>query len=178
MNDSTYIVVRDPLPDTCDRFREGDVLTEAEARQWAPAGVLLLPVHAPSLPQRGAIGSIASTAYQRHVYGSDGVRFDGARFQRGCSVPVCLPSGSARVEWAAMVSFDGDPEAPLRLAAEETAHGILRVTETGRGPLLADGILRGSATVSGMDRCFGAVCLAGACVGVRVLWLAVTVLPR
>ncbi len=176
MNDSTYIVVRDPLPDTCDRFREGDVLTEAEARQWAPAGVLLLPVHAPSLPQRGAIGSIASTAYQRHVYGSDGVRFDGARFQRGCSVPVCLPSGSARVEWMAGLSFDGDPEAPLRLAAEETAHGILRVTET--YTQLNHGILRGFATVSGMDRCFGAVCLAGACVGVCVLWLAVTVLPR
>lgn len=191
MNDSTYIVVRDldpyDRPDSLP-FREGDVLDEARAAQWGPTGVLLLPVHAPSLPQRGAIGSIASTAYQRHVYGSDGVRFDGARFQRGCSVPICLPSGSARVEWMAQLSFDGDEIALLRLAAEETAHGILRVTEIMpgptdavlrlTGPLLADGILRGSATVSGMDRCFGAVCLAGACVGVRVLWLAVTVLPR
>lgn len=180
---NSYIVVCDPEP-LCEGapappFREGDVLDEANARRWEAAGVLLLPVCAANLPQRGATGSVASTAYQRRAYGSDGVPFAGAVFARGCAVPICLPTPVARVEWMAGLSLAHETiSAQLRLASEESAGGHLRVSEvtTGRGP--ARDILRGAAIVSGTERCFGAACLAGACAGVRVLWLALTVLPQ
>lgn len=182
MSDLNYVVVHNPGPslnEASPPFREGDVLSAALARQWEPAGVLLLPVHAPHLPQRGGVGSVASTAYQRHEYGGDGVLFDGARFAKGCPAPVCMPSSEARVEWMARVEYTS-PEVSgnLRLVGEETAHGFIRVAEGEARRRPSCEFLRGSALVSGTERCFGAVCLAGACVGVRVLWLALTVLPR
>lgn len=184
MSDLNYIVVCDPEPPCEDApappLRDGDVLSAALAMQWEPAGVLLLPVHAPHLPQRWGAGSLASTAYQRHAYGRDGVPFDGARFAKGCPVPVCMPSSEARVEWMARIEIDPPSAAysPLKLVGEETTHGFLRVSESSVELHSMHLILRGSAIVSGTERCFGAVCLAGACVGVRVLWLALTVLPR
>lgn len=182
MNDPHYIVVQETHEKTVPYdpgFREGDVVDVARVRQWEPVGLLFLPVHAPHLPQRGAVGSVASTAYQRRDFGAGGVPFEDARFTRGCPLPVCMPSDLARVEWMAKIEFS-QPEASgnLRLVGEETAHGFLRVVEETLGPRSEPDVLRGAAVVAGTARCFGAVCLAGACVGVRVLWIAATVLPR
>jgi hypothetical protein len=52
------------------------------------------------------------------------------------------------------------------------------VTDALHGPRPGYDVLRGSATVRGMEGGYATVCLAGACSGVRVVWFALTVLPR
>lgn len=166
-----FVVVSDPRAAE-NPIPEGEVVVGEMAQGLEVDGVLLLPVDVRQLPQRGAVGAVASTAYQRHAYGR-GVRFDGGALQRGCPVAVCLPTSLALVEWWALVV---GAQGSLRMASDESPGGHVSIAGSTSSDV-RHGLVRGRAAVRGIPGAYATLCLAGACDGVRVMWLALTVLP-
>lgn len=168
-----HVVVAGPR--LADALHEGFVSFGAEVARHEADGVLWLPFD--EAVAADPVG--CAVAYQRRSYGL-GHRFDTDLPARGCHLPVYFQAPAVLLEWAALVRYEDGAGGQLALAP-----GVVSPIGLERGearfvssPLADPGraLLRGAALAhGGQAGGWATVCLSGACTGLRVLWLAMTV---